>query len=209
MNKLWRFGDSYSVTQDWQYPEDPNHSNFVAKHFNLKLEHLGAGGLSILDCLTRMINITHLVQSNDMIILNLPSSSRASFLDSNGKLINSSQFQDDEILENEELKNVLFSDWYPILLRGYIHLLSSVLNSFIDRGARVFVFVNDSYDWKLDLPNKVRFNESKGWVTSVKEMGFEDLSPKGNLHYLYGVQEQFAQEIIKVIEDEENRRRTS
>ena len=210
MNKLWRFGDSYSQTEHFKYKDEQNHSEFVAQHYELQLEHLGFGGLGILDCLTRMLDNSHQMKKGDMILINLPAVERRTFININGDIVNTSQFEDSEVLKNDEIRKVVTEDWYDILVRGYIHLMSTFLNSCIKNEIDVFVFTNQHEDFTLPLPNKVKFKEADGWVDAMKEMGIEDLSDKGNLHYLYGKQEYLSKRIIEVIENEkENRRRTT
>lgn len=202
MNKLWRFGDSYSQTEKHKYPDELNHSEIVSSHFNLDLKHLGFGGLGILDALSRMLEHSHLMKSGDMILINLPASQRYTFISKNGDIVNTSQFEDSEILKNEDIRRIVTEDFYHIILRGYIHLMDKFLKSCKDKGIEIYTFINQSEDFNLDLPFKVRFKESMGWVDSVKIMGIEDLSERGNLHYLYGKQEYLAKRIIEVIENE-------
>ena len=157
-----------------------------------------------------MLDNSHQMKKGDMILINLPAVERRTFININGDIVNTSQFEDSEVLKNDEIRKVVTEDWYDILVRGYIHLMSTFLNSCIKNEIDVFVFTNQHEDFTLPLPNKVKFKEADGWVDAMKEMGIEDLSDKGNLHYLYGKQEYLSKRIIEVIENEkENRRRTT
>ena len=53
-NKLWRFGDSYSLTSNDFNHIEQNHSTYIAEHFNLELVHLGQGGLSNLEIFNKI-----------------------------------------------------------------------------------------------------------------------------------------------------------
>lgn len=202
MNKLWRFGDSYSQVMYNRYPDEKNHSYWVAKYFGLEYVDRGAGGLSILDCLLRMIESSDDIKSGDMILFNMPNSDRLGFYDVELVKHNSSNFLKEELFLIDVYKELLTSDSYKYINHTLIGILSKFLEDKIKKGTRVYVFTNGGEDYKTyKIPNKVRFKENDGFIGAVKDMGFEDNSHKGNLHYLYGVQEHFAKRIIEVIQN--------
>ena len=56
-NKLWRFGDSYSKTEDRDFGDiELNHSVYISEHFNMELVHLGDGGMSNLEIFQRILS---------------------------------------------------------------------------------------------------------------------------------------------------------
>ena len=62
-NKLWRFGDSWSQTKEDVYPDDINHSYWIAEHFGLECINCGFGGASIFDIIKQITNKTYLIQN--------------------------------------------------------------------------------------------------------------------------------------------------
>jgi len=201
MNKLWRFGDSYSQVMENKYPGEKNHSYWVAEYFGLKYINRGQGGLSILDCLLMMLESSNDMRAGDMILFNLPVSDRLGFYDEAGKQ-NSSRYRKEELFLLQEYKDLLISNSYKYVNYTIIGILSTFLENKIKHGIKVYVFINDKEEFnKFNIPNQIRFKESAGFIDAVNRMGFEDHSSKGNLHYLYGVQKTFSEKIIETILD--------
>lgn len=202
MNKLWRFGDSYSQVMYDKYPDEKNHSYWVAKHFGLEYIDRGAGGLSILDCLIRMLESSNQMKPGDIILFNMPNSDRLGFYDVTGNKHNSSEYLKEELFSLQMYRDLLTSDSYKYINYTVIGILSKFLENKIKHGTEVYVFTNDVEDFNtFNIPNKIRFKESAGFIDAVYCMGFEDNSDKGNLHYLYGIQKTFAEKIVEVILD--------
>lgn len=211
-NKLWRFGDSWSLTQIEKYPNELNHNEHIANHYDLELIHMGEGGISNLEILKLMLDNDYKFEKNDMIIVNFPSLTRFSITNKFGNLISSNSIKDvtnyESMSDIKDINSILdfFINHSWVMNDTIFILFNSYIKSLKLRNIKVVCFYNvidteQSNDEKkfYKLENLLNFNPS--YTQWIQEMNFEDLTNKGNLHYLYGVQLKLANEIIKRIDE--------
>lgn len=206
-NNLWRFGDSWSTTEDHLYADiELNHSQYVADYFDMNLIHLGHGGYSNLQIFNRILENTNKFKPNDIILINFTSISRVSVID--GKDIICTANGGDLVFKSKILMDVISHDMGNPISNILFYLIKTYIESLIDGGIKVYHFYNDNsnFECPFKIKNKLIFKnetntEYMGWC---KENGYEDLSPAGNVHYKLGSQKQIANKIIELIESYDN-----
>jgi hypothetical protein len=174
-NTLWRFGDSWSTTQDTDYFKiELNHSKYVADYFNLDYKNLGIGGYSNLQIFNDLIKNQNNFKENDIILINFASVSRVA------------------VVENGIVSCVSNGDAYNT-------------HKLMDRNIRTYFFFLDQRV-ELGLPNELVFksNLGSGFIHWCIENDYQDLSPKGNVHYKLGSQKDIANKIIQLIGENDN-----
>lgn len=202
-NTLWRFGDSWSTTQDTDYFKiELNHSKYVADYFNLDYKNLGIGGYSNLQIFNDLIKNQNNFKENDIILINFASVSRVAVVEngivscvSNGDAYNTHKLMDDVIIHDmgKPISDILF------------YLVCSFIQSLVDRNIRTYFFFLDQRV-ELGLPNELVFksNLGSGFIHWCIENDYQDLSPKGNVHYKLGSQKDIANKIIQLIGENDN-----
>lgn len=202
-NKLWRFGDSYSTTQDERFGDiELNHSQYISDYFNLELVHLGQGGLSNIEIFNKILSNNENYKKNDMILINFASPSRTAVVQNNQ--ISSTANGGEHTHDDENLKKIIINDLQYPISDMIFYLVKPFLESLIDRGVKVYHFYNDYASKPNNIKNELIFRSfNNGFTGWVKEKGWEDLEPTGNVHYLVGKQKELSQEIIKRIESNE------
>lgn len=202
-NTLWRYGDSWSTTQDDVYFEiELNHSNYIADYFNLNYKNLGVGGYSNLQIFNDLIKNQNNFKENDIILINFASISRVAVVEngivsctSNGSAYNTHRLMDSVIIHDmgKPISDILF------------YLIRSFIQTLVDRNIRIyFFFLEHRID--LGLTNEIVFksNLGNGFIHWCIENDYQDLSPKGNVHYKLGSQKDIANKIIELIEQNDN-----
>ena len=200
MGKLYRLGDSWSQTMHVEYPEDPNHSSYIAKHYGLEYVNVGYGGASISDLFTQLISIMFECKKDDMLLVGIPSLNRVGYLDRNNRYVNSSRLNEKDILELEAVGEITNEELQVNINNNLLYQINNILKLLDNKGVKIITLYNDSYNF-FDTHNKINFDSDNEYVGWVDKMGWKDLSPKGNLHYLYGIQEELAKELIKFIDE--------
>mgnify|MGYP004148054209 FL=1 len=75
----------------------------------------------------------------------------------------------------------------------------------ISQGIKVYHFYNDNINETPNIDNYISneliFPNERAFTGWIKEQKYEDLSPKGNVHYMIGKQWYIAKKIIDLIED--------
>ena len=196
MGKLYRLGDSYSQTMSDKYPDELNHSYYIAKHYGLEYVNVGYGGAACSDILTQLISILFDCKKGDMLLVGIPSLNRVGYLDNSNNYIDSAKYTNEELLRMRSIALTTNRELQLTINNNIVYQVNKILYELDKRGIQVFTMYNDVEHFFE--PINLIF---KNFVDWVKENGFEDLSPKGNMHYLYGVQETLAKEIIKLIDE--------
>lgn len=201
-NKLWRFGDSYSTTEDERFGDiELNHSQYISDYFNLELVHLGEGSLSNIEIFNKILSNNENYKERDMILINFASPTRTALVKNSEVL---STANGGELPNNENLKKIIINDLQYTISDMIFYLVKPFLESLIDRGVRVYHFYNDYISKPNDIKNELIFKSfNNGFTGWVQEKGWEDLEPTGNVHYVVGKQKELSQEIIKKIESNE------
>ena len=199
-NKLWRFGDSYSLTsKDFNHIEQ-NHSTYIAEHFNLELVHLGQGGLSNLEIFFKILSNSQKYKKGDMLLINFASRSRFAIVE-NDEIIKINGGETD--MNNQTIRNGVLSNLVIPISDIIFYLIKPFLELLIKKGIRVYHFYNDvdREDGLVStkIKNELIFDVNVGFIQWVSDNGYEDLSPNGNIHYLVGKQKEIAEEIINKI----------
>lgn len=85
------------------------------------------------------------------------------------------------------------------------YLICSFIQSLVDRNIRTYFFFLDQRV-ELGLPNELVFksNLGSGFIHWCIENDYQDLSPKGNVHYKLGSQKDIANKIIQLIGENDN-----
>jgi hypothetical protein len=206
INKLWRFGDSWSTT-DEKYDEiEKNHSHYVSEHFGLELNHHGRGGHSNLHIFSDILRLTPQFKEGDMVLINFACKSRIGIINKSkvGGLISTAD-GGTFTHTNKDLENILVNDVQHPISDILFYLIRTHLHSLISQGIKVYHFYNDNIDENPNITNYISneliFNSSKrNFQNWIREQKYEDLSPKGNVHYLIGKQRDIANKIIDLIE---------
>lgn len=200
-NKLWRFGDSYSTTEDDRFGDiELNHSVYISEYFHLELIHLGLGGLSNLEIFNKLLSNNQNYQKGDMILINFASPSRVSVVEED-KIVSTANAKDID-RPNKNLKNIIINDLQYCISDMIFYLVKPFLESLIDKGINVYHFYNEKDKKYLNIKNELIFeSHMSGFIGWVNEKGWEDLEPTGNVHYVVGKQREIAKEIIKRIEE--------
>jgi hypothetical protein len=200
-NKLWRFGDSYSLTRDVFNHIELNHSAYIAEHFNLELVHLGQGGLSNLEIFNKILSNSEKYNKGDMLLINFATQQRFAIVE-NDKIIKINGGETD--MNNQTIRNSVLSNLIIPISDIIFYLIKPFLESLIKKGVRVYHFYNDvDREGELvstKIKNELIFNKT-GFIHWVNDSGYEDLSPNGNVHYLVGKQKEIAEEIINKINE--------
>lgn len=202
-NTLWRYGDSWSTTQDDVYFEiELNHSNYIADYFNLDYKNLGAGGYSNLQIFNDLIKNQNNFKENDIILINFASISRVAVVEdgivscvSSAGSYNTHKLIDDVIIHDmgKPISDILF------------YLIRSFIQSLVDRNIRTyFFFLDQRVDLRLTNEIVFKSNLGNGFIHWCIENDYQDLSPKGNVHYKLGSQKDIANKIIELIEQNDN-----
>jgi len=196
MGKLYRLGDSWSQTMPDKYPDEHNHSYYIAEHYGLEYVNVGYGGAACSDIITQLVSIMFNCETGDMILINIPSLDRVGYLDNENNYIDSTKYSNEEMLKMNSIAQLTDKELQYSVNNNIVHQLNKILHELDKRGVQVFTMYNDT-SYFFETINLISANFT-GWVDGL---GFKDLSPKGNLHYLYGTQEKLAQEIIKLIDE--------
>ena len=229
INKLWRFGDSWSTTDDKYDEIEKNHSHYVSEHFDLELNHHGRGGHSNLHIFSDILRLTPQFKEGDMVLINFACKSRIGIINKSevekvkenfphvhhSKGVFSSHHKIGELIStadggtfthtNKDLENILVNDVQHPISDILFYLIRIHLHSLISQGIKVYHFYNDNIDENPNITNYISneliFNSSKrNFQSWIREQKYEDLSPKGNVHYLIGKQRDIANKIIDLIE---------
>ncbi len=204
INNLWRFGDSWSTTEDTKHSNiELNHSHYIAEYFGLKLKHLGAGGLSNLEIFKKILENTHLYKPNDIILINFASTFRISIVDDNMVLctVNGGE----QVFKNKTLMQVVSNDMGKPISDILFYLIKAHLESLINMGVKVYHFYNDdSANNSINIKNNLVFESIDGYIGWCIDNGYQDLTPMGNVHYTLGSQRNIANKIIELIESHDN-----
>lgn len=208
-NKLWRFGDSYSCTQEDRFGHiEQNHSLYIAEHFNLDLIHLGEGGFSNLEIVNKILSNGANYKKGDMILINFASPWRLAILENNEIL---KRDDGDNTFEGSNvIKTIVLNDLVIPISDIIFYLITPFLESLIKNGIKVYYFYNEFVVNEVPInitkknlldKNELEFNfkEHRGFINWVRNTGRENLSPSGNLHYVVGKQKEIAEEIINRI----------
>lgn len=202
-NTLWRFGDSWSTTNEYDYSKiELNHSKYVADYFDLDYKNLGVGGYSNLQIFNDLIKNQNNFKENDIVLINFASVSRIAAVEdgkvsciSNGGEYNTHKLMDSIIIHDmgKPISDILF------------YLIRSFIQSLLGRGIRIYFFFLDERV-NLELNNEIIFesNMGSGYIHWCIENDYQDLSPKGNVHYKLGSQKSIASKIIELIEQNDN-----
>lgn len=206
INKLWRFGDSWSTTDDKYDEIEKNHSHYVSEHFDLELNHHGRGGHSNLHIFSDILRLTPQFKEGDMVLINFACKSRIGIINKSkvGGLISTAD-GGTFTHTNKDLENILVNDVQHPISDILFYLIRTHLHSLISQGIKVYHFYNDNIDENPNITNYISneliFNSSKrNFQNWIREQKYEDLSPKGNVHYLIGKQRDIANKIIDLIE---------
>ena len=202
-NTLWRFGDSWSTTNDMIYRKiELNHSKYVADWFDMNYTNLGIGGLSNLQIFNKLLENLNNFQKNDIVLINFASVSRVAVVEdgivsciSSGHQYNTHKLMDSIIIHNmgKPISDILF------------YLIKTFIQSLIQREIKVYFFFLDERV-NLQLNNELVFesNMGNGFIHWCMENDYQDLSPSGNVHYKLGSQSDIANKIIELIKDNDN-----
>lgn len=210
-NKLWRFGDSWSLTMDGKYGDiEKNHAEYIAEYFNLNFVNLGRGGIGNLEICSNVLKNTHKFIKGDVVLINFGNMSRISLIES-GKVICSVRHEDSET-PSKLMQDVMINDLAQPISDIIFYIMKDYIESLIEGGIRVYHSYNSlekqeiNYGIKnelvFDIKNKSFGNY--GLCAWCRENGYEDLSPNGNLHYKVGSQKSIANKIIELIEEHDN-----
>ncbi len=175
--------------------ENVNHSLWVEKYRPIKLEdYVGNEHLKT--------KVEAYIEKNDIILINFASVSRVAVVEngivscvSNGDAYNTHKLMDDVIIHDmgKPISDILF------------YLIRSFIQSLMDRNIRTyFFFLDQRVD--LGLTNEIVFksNLGSGFIHWCIENDYQDLSPKGNVHYKLGSQKDIANKIIQLIGENDN-----
>lgn len=203
-NILWRFGDSWATTLDTYstLQIEYNHSKYVADYFNLDYKNLGIGGYSNLQIFNDLIKNQNNFKENDIVLINFASVSRVAVVE-NGEV--SSISNGGEYNTHKLMDNIIIYDMGKPISDILFYLIKSFIQSLIDRQIRVyFFFLDERID--LGLDNEIFFKSSmgNGFIHWCVENDYQDLSPKGNVHYTMGSQKDIANKIIELIKQNDN-----
>ena len=210
-NTLYRFGDSWSVTQENRFGKiEQNHSYYVANHYEMGLNHLGRGGLGNLQIFKKILEQDKNYKKGDIILINFASRSRTEVINNVDykpkrekqikKIVVSSSNGDAFDTSNEILQKIVINDLSFPIQDMIFFLIKPYLKSLIDRGINVYHFYNDITDCGVyEIENEINF-DGYGYINWCDFNGYKDLTPKGNVHYKVGSQKQIAEKIIELIE---------
>lgn len=200
-NTLWRFGDSWAttLTDDSTLQIEDNHSKYVADYFDLEYKNLGTGGYSNLEIFNSLIENQNSFNENDIVLINFASVSRAAIVE-NGKI--SCTSNGGSYNTNKLMVDVIIHDMVKPISDILFYLIRSFIQSLVERNIRTYFFFLDE-QLNLELKNELVFESNLGnsYMYWCKANGYEDLSPKGNVHYKMGSQRLIANKIIELIED--------
>ena len=141
INKLWRFGDSWSTT-DEKYDEiEKNHSHYVSEHFVLELNHHGRGGHSNLHIFSDILRLTPQFKEGDMVLINFACKSRIGIINKSkvGGLISTAD-GGTFTHTNKDLENILVNDVQHPISDILFYLIRTHLHSLISQGIKVYHF---------------------------------------------------------------------
>ena len=202
-NKLWRFGDSYSKTEDRDFGDiELNHSVYISEHFNMELVHLGDGGMSNLEIFQRILSNNQNYREGDMILINFADTSRTALVE-NHKIISTAN-GDNMSSYSKNLENIIINDLQYSISDIIFYLVKPFLESLIGNGIKVYHFYNGYEIYPGKIKNELTFlrdTEPIGYQNWIFEKGWEDLTPTGNLHYVVGKQRDISEIIINKIEE--------
>jgi hypothetical protein len=197
-NTLWRFGDSWSLTQNDKFKHiELNHSYYVAEHYGLELKHYGRGGYGNLQIFNEIIKQDSNYKKGDIILINFASRMRTVVV--NEKSIISTSDADDKVFSNKILQDIVINNLeYPIQDMIFF-LIKPYFKSLLNRGIDVYHFYNDETDNIYGIDNRLNF-DNLNYIQWCIQNNYQDLSPSGNVHYKLGCQKEIANKIIELIE---------
>lgn len=208
-NKLWRYGDSYSKTQDEEYGHiESNHSVYIAEHFGLELNHRGAGGFSNLHIVSRILEDIDNITKGDMVLINFACKSRVGvvtndYADDTG--IISSAYYFEEIPQS--IMDILVDNSQPYISNVVFHIAKILIETLINRGVDVYHFYNSHIEVSENIPNTIPNQlifEGGSYQNWLCDNYYQDLSPTGNEHYVLGKQKVISEHIISRIKNIKN-----
>ena len=203
-NMLWRFGDSWSVTQDNLYGNiEKNHSKYIADHFKMDWIQKGNEGTSNFEILIDIIENIHHYKENDIILISWSYKNRYTAVE-DGKLLctNGAAETYEKIKDIPLLKNILMNDMIKPINDIIFYIFNSLSLSLLEKNINIYHFFIDKSGDEYTLPNKLLFESAGnlgGFEDWCEENGYRDLSPKGNEHYTLGSQKQIANHLIERI----------
>ncbi len=206
MNKLYHFGDSYSITSD----NVKHYFELLSDKLNLKYEHHGRGGTSNEMILTSFLGHIYEFKPGDVIFFNFSFFVRGTYYDKNKKEILSSNF-----FVNDNHRNYSEKD-----LEGLEYVMSVFdyqVNNLEDYNRKIF----DKFDTIFELLVKKNikiyylFIENSEFSDDLLKYGFNIKFPTGfcnwlremdyhkeeDSHYTKGIQNDIYNHIIGMYPD--------
>ena len=198
-NKLYRLGDSWSQVQSQKYPNDFNHSYHIAEHYKLEYVNVGHGGAACFDVLTQLISIMFDCKKGDMLLVGIPSLRRVGYIDNKNNYISSAKYSNEELLKMESIKLTTNTQLQKVINKNIVHQINKILYELKKRGTKVYTMFNDEQGY-FETINCIPIFFSR-WI---QENNWQDLSSKGNMHFVVGKQKDIAKGLIKLIDKIDN-----
>ena len=198
-NKLYRLGDSWSQVQFQKYPNDFNHSYHIAEHYKLEYVNVGFGGAACSDVLTQLTSIMFDCKKGDMLLVGIPSLRRVGYIDNKNNYISSAKYSNEELLKMESIKLTTNTQLQKVINKNIVHQINKILYELKKRGTKVYTMFNDEQGY-FETINCIPIFFSR-WI---QENNWQDLSSKGNMHFVVGKQKDIAKGLIKLIDKIDN-----
>ena len=198
-NKLYRLGDSWSQVQSQKYPNDFNHSYHIAEHYKLEYVNVGFGGAACSDVLTQLTSIMFDCKKGDMLLVGIPSLRRVGYIDNKNNYISSAKYSNEELLKMESIKLTTNTQLQKVINKNIVHQINKILYELKKRGTKVYTMFNDEQGY-FETINCIPIFFSR-WI---QENNWQDLSTKGNMHFVVGKQKDIAKGLIKLIDKIDN-----
>lgn len=198
-NKLYRLGDSWSQVQSQKYPNDFNHSYHIAEHYKLEYVNVGFGGAACSDVLTQLTSIMFDCKKGDMLLVGIPSLRRVGYIDNKNNYISSAKYSNEELLKMESIKLTTNTQLQKVINKNIVHQINKILYELKKRGTKVYTMFNDEQGY-FETINCIPIFFSR-WI---QENNWQDLSSKGNMHFVVGKQKDIAKGLIKLIDKIDN-----
>ncbi len=198
-NKLYRLGDSWSQVQTHRYPNDLNHSYHIAEHYKLEYVNVGYGGAACFDVLTQLISIMFDCKKGDMLLVGIPNLGRVGYMDDEDNYISSALYSNEQLLKMKSVELITNTKLQFVINKNIVHQINKILYELKKRGTKVYTMFNDEQGYfKTINCIPIYFTH---WI---QERNWEDLSPKGNMHFVVGKQKDIAKGLIKLIDKIDN-----
>lgn len=198
-NKLYRLGDSWSQVQSQKYPNDFNHSYHIAEHYKLEYVNVGFGGAACSDVLTQLTSIMFDCKKGDMLLVGIPSLRRVGYIDNKNNYISSAKYSNEELLKMESIKLTTNTQLQKVINKNIVHQINKILYELKKRGTKVYTMFNDEKGY-FETINCIPILFTR-WI---QENNWQDLSSKGNMHFVVGKQKDIAKGLIKLIDKIDN-----